>query len=216
MTRTRWTGLAGVLFGATLFGAILVAGATPDSDGAGAPDRYAKYWNNDSHQSRAFLAAMMFTYVFLLGIALAAGLRDRLRTVDSGPLPSLVLAAGTAGNVLLFGGAVTGMIIGITAKESEGFKIDGSLAMLLDSAGYGLLTGGVMALAVMVVLTGILTLRTRVLPTWTAWLGFLVGLAALGSFFTAWVNFMLLPLWSAAVGVVLLMRAESVEPVAAA
>jgi hypothetical protein len=209
MTRTRWTGLAGLLFGIALFGSIITAGTTPDSDGAGAADRYANYWNNDSHRTRAVIAAMMFSYVFVVGIAFAAGLRDRLRSVDSGPLPSLVLAAGTAANVLLMAGATLGMIIGITAKDSSGFKVDGSTALLFDSTGYGLLAAGIMAAGAMTVVTGIVTLRTRVLPAWTAWLGFLVGLAGLGSYFTAWVDFMLLPLWAAVVGVVLLLRSDA-------
>jgi hypothetical protein len=215
MTRNRWTGLAGLLFGAVLFGSIFTAGTTPDSDGAGAAERYANYWSSDAHRTRALIAAMMFSYVFVLGIAFAAGLRDRLRSVDSGPLPSLVLAAGTAANVLLMAGAMLGMVIGITAKESSGFKVDGSTALLFDSAGYGMLAAGIMAAAVMTVVTGIVTLRTRVLPTWTAWLGFLVGLAALGNYFTAWIDFILLPLWSAVVGLVLLLRSDgpsSAEP----
>ncbi|MBK5307605.1 MAG: DUF4386 family protein [Frankiaceae bacterium] len=211
MTRNRWTGLTGVLFGISFFAAAFTAGTTPDMGESNATEKFATYWNDTSHQSKAAITALVMTYVFLLLIAFAAGLRDRLRAVDAGPLPSLVLAAGVAAAVLILAGAQVGSIIGLTADQSSGYKVGGELALTLDTLAYQLFAPGLMAAGVMAVCTSLVTLRTRVLPAWTAWIGFLVGLAAVGSVFSAWTNFFLLPVWALVIGLVLLMRGDA-EP----
>lgn len=206
MTRTRWTGLAGLLF-AIAFGIIVnFAGSTPDADASDAVQKYADYWKDSSHQSHAFVAAFLLCYAVLLLIAFAAGLRDRLRAADAGPLPSLVLAAGTLSAALLMAGGGIGLAIGATADQSSSFVVDGNTAILADNTAYMLMAPGLMAGAVMATVVGILTLRTRVLPVWTAWLGFLLGLTALGAYFSAWAGFIGLPLWSAVMGIVLLLQ----------
>jgi hypothetical protein len=87
--------------------------------------------------------------------------------------------------------------------------------MHFDGLAYQVMASALMAGAVMAVLVGILTLRTKALPTWTAWLGFLLGLTALGSFFSAWAGFFGLPIWSAVMGIVLLLRADATAPLPA-
>lgn len=209
MTRTRWTGLAGVLFGVAFFGIGALAGSTPDVGASDAPERFARYWNDNDHQSRAFLAALLVSYVFLLLLAFTVGLRDRLRSVDAGPLPTLALAAGTAASVLIAAGGMVSTAVGVTGDGSGGFEADGGTALLLDNLGYQLLASALMAAAVMVVATGLVSMRTRVLPVWTAWFGFVIGLAALGSFFSAWTGFFLLPAWCLVVGLVLLLQKDA-------
>ena len=216
MTRTRWTGLAGLLFGALFFATVMFAGSTPDSDSADAVQKYADYWKDDSHQSHALIAAMLLSYAFLVLVLFSAGLRDRLRAVDAGPLPSFVLAAGTASATLLLAGGAIGLAVGVTADESKAFEVDGKTAMLADSTSYGLMAPGLMAGAAMAVVVGIVTLRTKALPAWTAWLGFLLGLTALGSYFSAWAGFIGLPLWAAVVGIVLLLQRDAAPAAVAA
>jgi hypothetical protein len=209
MTRTRWTGLAGLLFGIGFFFTVVFAGTTPESDNANSVQLYADYWKDTSHQSHSVWAAIALSFAFLLLIAFAAGLRDRLRAVDAGPLPSLVLAAGTASAALLLAGGQLGLAIGVTLDQSKGYDVDGKTAMLFDSVAYQVMAPGLMAGAVMATVVGILTLRTKVLPTWTAWLGFLLGLTALGTYYSAWAGFFGLPLWSAVIGIVLLLRTDA-------
>ena len=210
MTRTRWTGLAGAAFGLLLLAIAIVVPTTPSNGGSGGAEKYVRFWSDDDHQSKARLAAFLMTYGCLLLVAFAAGLRDRFRDVDAGALPSFILAAGTASAALLLAGAMTGLSVGITAVDAPSFKLDGSLAMLLDTASYGMMGTGLMLAAAMAVAVGLLTLRTRLLPAWTAWLGFLLGLSAVGSLFTAWVGFLGLPLWTVVIGLVLLLRGETV------
>jgi hypothetical protein len=130
-------------------------------------------------------------------------------------LPSFVLAAGTASAVLLMTGGGLGLAVGATADQAKAFQVDGNTAMLFDNLAYGLMAPALMAGAAMAVAVGVVTLRTRVLPVWTAWLGFLLGLTALGSYFSAWTGFVGFPLWSAVIGVVLLLRGETGEPASA-
>jgi hypothetical protein len=210
MTRARWTGLAGVLFALSMVLIPVLAGTTPDIGADDAPDRFARYWSDTSHQSDSNIAALILSYAFLLLIAFVAGLHSRLRAVDRGPLPTLVLAAGAAAAVLILVGGQISFVTGVAADMSDGFKVDGSTALLLDNLGYQILAPALMAAAVMTTVTGIITLRTRVLPAWTAWLGFLIGLAALGSYFSAWSGFFALPAWSVLVGLVLLFTNDTV------
>jgi hypothetical protein len=217
VTRSRWTALAGVLFGVGFFAVTFTAGTTPDSGTDDAPARYVQYWADDEHTSRATIGAFMITYVFLLLIAFAAGLRDRLRAVDTGPLPSYVLGAGVAAAALILAGAEFSFMVGLAADDSSAFKVDGNTAILFDDMAYSLLASGLMAACSMAVVTGLVTLRTRVLPVWTAWFGFLLGLAALGSMFTVWTAFLLFPAWVIALSIVLALRKETVaDEVAAA
>jgi hypothetical protein len=205
MTRTRWTGLAGLLF-AILFASMgFFAGSTPDAGADDAPARYLKYWSDSDHQDKARIGALVMTYVFVLLLLFSAGLRDRLRAVDAGPLPSYVLASGVAAAALILTGAEASLVAGIAGADSASFKLDGNVALMLDDLAYALMAPGLMAAATMAVMTGIVTRRTGVLPAWTAWLGFLLGLSALGSFFSAWVGFFGFPLWAAVVSIVLLV-----------
>jgi hypothetical protein len=215
MTRNRWTGLAGFLF-AILFLSINIFGpSTPDSSGSNAVAKYASYWSNNDHQTKARIGVLLVTYAVLLLVAFSAGLRDRLRAVDNGPLPSYVLAAGTAAAALMGVAGSVGFAVGLGAADTASLKVDGGLALVLDEASYALLATGLMLAASMAVATGIITLRTRVLPAWTAWLGFLLGLAVAGSLFTAWLAFLGLPLWTLVVSIVLLTQPVD-EPAPAA
>ena len=214
MTRTRWTGLAGVLFGLVFFSISLFGPSTPDtSDG---PAKYAAYWSSDSHQTKARVGILLVSYAAVLLVVFSAGLRDRLRAVDAGPLPSYCLAAGTAAAALMVAGAASSFCSGLAAADNSGLKVDGTLALVLDDAGYALVATGLMLAGSLAVAVGIVTLRTNVLPRWTAWLGFLLGLAVVGSLLTAWTGFVGLPLWSVVVGITMLVPTAAVEPVTAA
>jgi hypothetical protein len=214
MSRSRWTGLAGILFGALFFFAGVFSGTTPDTDGSEAVQKYADHFNDTSTQSHNTISAFVLSYAFLLLVCFALGLRQRLRAVDGGPLPGLVAGLGATAAALLLVGGQLSFAMGLTADQAESFKVDGNLAMLLDGLGYQILAPGLMAAAAMAVVVGILTLRTRALPVWTAWLGFLLGLTAVGSYFSAWVGFIGLPLWSVAVGLVLVLANDEAPPVA--
>ena len=203
MSRRQWTGIAGLLFGATMLIGIFVSGTTPDSTGSGAIDRYTEFWAEGDNQDRAAWGSMILTYSIPLLVGFAAGLSRLLRRTDDGPLPSVVLAAGTAAAALLGVGGALMNGAGLAGAES-GYQADGNEALLLESVGYYALTAAMMCAGAMALATGLSNRTVRMLPAWTVVLAALLGLVVLGSIFTAWIGFMLLPIWAIVVGVCLL------------
>lgn len=184
---------------------VLMSGSTPESGGAGAAERYAQFWADDDNQAGAWRGSVTLTYAVPLLLAFTASLSRLLRRGDDGPLPSLVLAAGATAAALLGVGQALVNGAGHAAKES-GYVSNGQDALLLEAVGYFTLVPSIMCAAVMAVAVSVSNRTGRVLPSWTAVLSGLLGLAALGSIFTAWAGFMLLPLWSVVVGATLLVQ----------
>ena len=204
MTRRQWTGLAGVLFGIVMLVGVFISGTTPDSTGSGAAERYTKYWSDSGHQDKASIAAIIHTYAWVLLVVFAAGLRSLLNVLDDGVERFVVLAAGTASAALFGVGAALVNAPGVAAAETS-YKADGNQALLLESVGYYALTAGMMMAAAMAVAFSLANRRGRIVPQWTLVLSALLGLAGLGSIFSAWVGFMLLPLWAVVMGGLLLL-----------
>lgn len=214
MTRRQWIGLAGVLFGIAMFVGITMSGTTPESDGSGAAERYQQHWADSDNADAAAYGTMVLTYATALLLLLSSGLAWLLRRLDDGPLPMVVLAGGTASAAGFGVGAALLNGPGNAAAES-GYQPDGGSALLVEAIGYYTATAAVMAAAVMAVAFSLSNRRARVVPQWTLVLSVLLGLGGLGSIFTAWVGFMLLPLWGVVMGVCLLATKES-APVDAA
>ena len=208
MTRRQWIGLAGVLFGIAMFLGIVMSGTTPDRDGSGAAELYQEYWADTAHADAASRGSMTLTYASVLLALFAGGLSWLVRRFDDGPLPSAVLATGAASAAAF--GAGSAMINGVGIAVAEGgYEADGAAALLVESIGYYAVTAAVMAAAAMAVAFSVSNRRSRVVPQWTLVLTVLLALAGLGSIFSAWVGFMLLPLWSVVVGVCLLATKET-------
>lgn len=208
MTRRQWIGLAGVLFGVLMVLGVAMSGSTPDRDGSGAVELYQDYWAEQDNADAASRGSMVLTYASVLLALLAAGLHWLLRRRDDGPLPVVVLAAGAMSAAAFAAGGALVNGVGVAVAEG-GYEADGAEALLVESVGYYILTTAVMAAAAMAVAFSLSNRRARVVPQWTLALSALLGLAALGSIFSAWVGFMLLPLWGVVVGVCLLATKES-------
>lgn len=214
MTRRQWTGLAGVLFGVLMIVGVFVSGTTPNSTGSGAVDRYTEYWSEKGNQDKASLGSIVMTYACVLLVCFAAALSRLLRRGDDGPLPSLVLGAGAASAALIGVGGPLVNGAGLAAAET-GYRPDGNMALMLEAVGYYALTAGIMLAATMAVAAGLANRRSGVLPGWTLVLSALLGLVALGSIFTAWVGFMLFPIWAVVIGLLLLVTRGAAEPATA-
>lgn len=208
MTRRQWIGLAGVLFGVVMFLGITMSGTTPDSTGSGAAERYQDYWADKSNSDAASRGTMLLTYATVLLLLLTAGLSWLVRRLDDGPLPVVVLAGGIA-SAAGFGAAAALLNGAGNAAAETGYEPDGGSALLVEAIGYYTATAAVMAAAAMAVAFSLSNRRARVVPQWTLVLSALLGLAGLGSIFSAWVGFMLLPLWAVVIGVCLLATKES-------
>ena len=211
MTRRQWTGLAGLVFGAGMLGAIALFGSTPDSDQADAVAKYTEFWADDDYQQRASTGQVIFTYLTVLLLCFAAGLR-KVVGADNSAAKSVILAAGTSAAVLLTVGSTLISGVGLAGAESSGYKVDGNHALLLESVGYYILVAGTMSAAAMAVAVSLENRRTRVLPAWTIVLTGLLALGQLGSIYTAWSGFFLLPAWSIVIGICLLVTKGASGP----
>lgn len=209
MSRRQWTGLAGVLFGALMLAGIVTSGTTPESTAGEAAQRYTDYWSDSGNQDRAWLGSFLLTYACVLLTCFAAGLRTVLRRRDDGPLPNLVLTAGAAAAALLGAGSALVNAPGIAASENA-YAAEGNEALLLEAVGYYVLTTGIMCAAAMVLATALSNRVARVLPGWLLVLAGLVALVGVGSIFTAWLGFLLVPAWAVVTGVCLLVQRDRV------
>ena len=78
---------------------------------------------------------------------------------------------------------------------------------ILMSLGYGaILVGAMLSAAVMIFAVSVLTLRTAVLPKWSAWVGLLAAIALL--FAVVWIPQVALLIWMLCVSGAMLARRE--------
>ena len=204
MTRRQWTGIAGVLFGVLMLVGLFTTGTTPDSDGGCATARYTSYWSDGDHQDRAALGTVILLYAWVLLACFAAGLRHLLQGLGDSALRSVVHGAGTAAAALLAVGSILVNGVGLAANESSGFKVDGNSAILLEDVSYYVLSVGVMMAAAMAVAFALANRAVRLVPMWSIVVSALLALAGIGSLFTAWLGFIVLPAWAVVVGGLLL------------
>lgn len=195
--------MAGLVFGAAMFGAIALIGSTPESDGADAIARYTEFWSDEDKQSKASLGQVLFSYLTVVLVCFAAGLR-KVVGADNSAAKSVILAAGTASAALLMVGGTLVSGVGLAGAETDGYKVDGNQALLLEGLGYYVLVAATMTAAAMAVAVSLDNRRTRALPAWTIAVTGLFALGQLGSIYTSWSGFFLMPIWCVIIGVCLL------------
>jgi len=210
MTMRRWSGVAGILFVALAVISPLIRGSVPGTDKADAMAKFARYYADSSHQSQALASAItgiigLFFFAWFLG-----GLWSLLREAEGAPAtPTIIVAVGGAAFIAL--GALEHVVhntIGITLHFSDGYRLDPGLALVLEDLGTGIFLASMLAVGAATAAAGFVILRTRVLPVWLAWVGFLIAVLALPvipplSFLGA----LVLALWALVVSLLLLRPA---------
>ncbi len=134
------------------------------------------------------------------------GLRNRLVLAegDAGTMSRLVFACGILLVAMLFIlAASAAAVAGGAAFQDE--PVDAGVARFLPHVGFAsFLIAGLLSGALLIVVTSVLTLTSRVFPVWLAWLGFLAAVILLfGVFF---IPSIALLVWVLAVSIVMLMR----------
>jgi hypothetical protein len=210
-TTNRWAAWFGIAFVALSVAAILVGPANlPDTSGKDGLQKVADYFANDSNQTRSWISAILFVFAVFSFLWFLGGLRARLRSAetDVSPFSNLVLGAGVAFAVL-FG--ATGMFVNSVGAElafSDSYTLtsnsDLKNAMFIVDGGYSLLVIAMLSAGIVMFASWGLARRTRILPAWVAWIGFVFGIATLGIWFTAWVTPLALDLWVLLVSLVML------------
>lgn len=156
----RWWAVGGLVFVVLFFTAFVLTGESGDSGS----EVLEHYTGQEGKQIVALflLAASAVAYLVFVG-----ALRAVLATVEREPRPlsSLGFAGGIVTTCLLL---VTAAVLGAltdavgTAENPEAFYI-------LNSTTYPLVTFGIASSSLLALATGILTLRSGVLPRWVGW-----------------------------------------------
>jgi hypothetical protein len=114
---------------------------------------------------------------------------------------ALGFGAGVATAALLVAGAA---VFAAPAETGDEGSLDPAAADLLDTASYFLMTGGFMVSSLLVLATSLVALRSRVLPTWLAWIGLVLApIVFFAPFFFPVVLFLA---WVVLVSLVLVIR----------
>ena len=187
----------------------MIVSRTPDSSDP-AQTIAAYYPDSKSHRVSMIVSAYVLIGAAMLFLWFLSGLRTRLRTAEGNDstLSTLAFGAGLVFVVLLSIGALAlSAVPGSMSFGQNTVPSGADTIVIADSIGYGaILLGAMLSVAVMIFAVSVLTLRTAVLPKWSAWVGFLAAIALL--FAVVWIPQVALLIWMLCVSGAMLARRE--------
>jgi len=207
----RWLPLAGVAAVVLWVTGFIVQGESPDPFEASAREWVTYVSDNDGQ----ILAARVLTLLgVLLFIWFLGTLRTALRAAEGEPAPwaAIAFGSGIALAVLLF--AATTPLLAAAATSGA---VEAGAAQALAVSEVSFFFAAEVAAASLLIATGLLALRTDVLPVWLGWASFVIALLLLiVDTPIGFIAFLLgFQLWVIVVSVVLLLRRREAVPAAA-
>jgi hypothetical protein len=210
----RWAPLGGIIFVVLMVVGTTFVADVPDPD---APQQQlASYLADSGNHTRNIVGAYLWVVGALAFLWFVTGLRSVLRGAEggTGALSNLVFGAGVVfAAVWMVSAAAFAAVAyavglrGATVSDPDFVKVLPQMAWMI------LLLGAGFAGLLLVLTTSILSMKTRVLPRWLAWLGIVVAIALL--FDVVYVNIVPLLIWVLAASIVLLRRREETATAAA-
>jgi hypothetical protein len=210
----RWAPLGGIIFVVLMVVGTTFVADIPDPD---APQQQlASYLADSGNHMRNLMGAYIWVVGALALLWFVTGLRSVLRGAEggTGALSNLVFGAGVVfAAVWMVSAAAFAAVVdavglrGATVSDPDFVKVLPQMAWMI------LLLGAGFAGLLLVLTTSVLSLQTRVLPRWLAWLGIVVAIALL--FDVVYVNIVPLLIWVLAASIVLLRRREETATAAA-
>lgn len=205
---TAWGGIAfAVLY---IVGVMTMLANQPDTSNLDTNKQwtaaYVKYYSDSGNRTSALVGAYITALACLAVVIFGAHLRDRLAAAGSGTSGRLAFAGSIMLATLTFVAGVSIAWLPGAVAFGDAPVPKGELAYFGSQLGFGaLLVGGGFAAALMLVATGIGSVRTGAIPGWLAWAGIVVGVvvAAIGAFF---LPMALMVLWMLIAGIVGLRR----------
>lgn len=190
----RHAPLTGVLFVVLVVAAFIVGGETPDLEDS--PLKILKFYNdNDSEQmfAAALLAWGSVAFLFFLGV-----LRSVLQAAEGGVARLANVAFG--GGILLALGMLAFAGFTFTLADAAD-HLTPAAAQALNALNTDFFFPLAAGLGALMISTGIVAIRSKVLPAWLGWITLLIGIAAItpAGFFA----FLAFGLWSLVVSVML-------------
>jgi hypothetical protein len=165
----RFAPLTGVVFVALIVLAIIIGGETPDnSDSA---REIGRYWKD--HDTEQIWTSIIAAWSLIFFVWFAASLRGALRRVEDGP--GRLSAASFAGAVI----ATVGLLLAFsfTFSIAEGAdELSPSALKTLTVLSNGIFLPIAVGFGIFFLATGILAVRSRLLPVWLGWLTIVLGI----------------------------------------
>jgi len=201
MNRYRWTlwaPLSGLASAALFVLAFAVAGNAGDNS-----REISEFYSDSGNRAQVQTAFFLFAAGILLLVWFVWTLRNRLMAAEGAPgnLAALAFAAGMTSAPLWF---VANSTFAAPAFDYEAAEFDVQATQLLAFAGYGAFVGAQMIFAFTVVVTALLTFRTRIFPIWFGWASLIIGLILL--FAIAFIPFFFFLAWVAATSALMLWQ----------
>jgi hypothetical protein len=193
----RYAPLTGVVFVVLIVVAIVIGGETPDnSDPA---QEIASFWkDNDTEQ---IWSSVIGAWSLVFFVWFAASVRSALRRVEDGA--GRLTAVSFAGAVIATIGLLLALSLTFSIADGADELSAGSLKTLTVLSN-GIFLPIAAGFALFFLATGILAVRSRLLPVWLGWLTIVLGVICLTpvGFFALLVGL----IWVLAVSVMLYMR----------
>ena len=199
----RWAAATGVLAIALLIAGALVSWGEPSGDSS---DHKIVSWVTDnSNQIRMFIGAALIGLGGIAFLWFFGTLRARLARSEGEParLAGIAFGGGIVCVTLLYAGITASLIVPAEAAFTDKFKPDPNTARLFLDAPFFLVAGAMLGAAAVACATSLVALRTRALPRWLAWYGFVAAAGGLLFVPLYGVTGILVGLWVIATSVVL-------------
>ena len=191
---SRWIPLSGILFVALTLVGMGVGGGVD----VNVADEEVLAHFADGGETSADVAGFFLVFLNSLRARLAAAEGPR------GTVAGLVSSAGLASIVLSLGSVVSIASMSAVVEFNDRVVVDPNTVRMIESIGAGFFICAGMVASVLVAGTSVLALRTDVLPSWLAWLGFVVAIALLLSML--WFPWLALLLWVVLVSIAMIVR----------
>jgi hypothetical protein len=207
MNTNRLLAIAGIIFAITVVVGLVFA-ASIDSESSDAS--ILKDANDSGTQTFIIIGAYLLALSGVMLLCFAARLRSFLGAAEGGreTLARLAQTGATvsAASIATGGFIIASVAFAIVFGSTPDVK-DADVARFIPQIGFGIiLIGGMFAAIVMILSSSIIILRTRVLPTWYGWFGFVASIALLaGVFFFPAIG---LVIWALIGGILMLSRTE--------
>jgi hypothetical protein len=213
--REPWGPIAGLVF-VVLFLVGVMLLDIPEGDAS--VQEITSFYNDGGERAQLIISSYLLVLAGVFFLWFLASLRRTLIAAEGEParLTAIAFAGGVVFVGLLMAAACTFMTVAADITFGDEKFVSADAARLLPELGYPLLFIGAMFAAIaMIDAASVVIMRTRVLPTWIGWFGFVAAVALLFGFLFFPMLFLLV--WVAAVsGSLLTARAQPGAPAAGA
>jgi hypothetical protein len=211
MSRRR-VGIAGLAFCGFLIAALVLPNP-PEADQA--DSTILSNYADSGNRHREFLSAVLFGIAVIAFLVFLTGLRQLLDRVgaEPSPLPELAFVGGIAFALLWSVGWAVATAIPATLEFTDEFKLpDPDTARLVRHLGaWWLPSFAAMIASLLVGATSLSARRTRLLPVWLTWIGFVVTIVLLFSLPLQFFGPFVVALWVLLTSVILVLGKTVVE-----